>query len=131
GMSQRRRWLAPERGEGHFLIVLQSSGSVGGHDRLIMLVLLLHVAARQEQFRLQNQHYADVHALSIAETTPGSDYRIHIVVTAAGFEAIATAAPDGKQYDDSKCWSFGIDETGRRWSRSASGIDTTRQCWKT
>ncbi|MDP6437438.1 MAG: type IV pilin protein [Gammaproteobacteria bacterium] len=99
--------------------------------RIDAMGTLLHVAARQEQFRLQNQHYADVHALSIAETTPGSDYRIHIVVTAAGFEAIATAAPDGKQYDDSKCWSFGIDETGRRWSRSASGIDTTRQCWKT
>ncbi|HJP04940.1 MAG: type IV pilin protein [Gammaproteobacteria bacterium] len=91
---------------------------------------LLHIAARQEQFRLQDQRYANTETLGTTGNTSDGHYEMRVVVTTAGFEATATVDLNGKQHDDTECWSFGIDETGRRWSRSTDGTDTTTKCWR-
>ena len=98
--------------------------------------LLLQVAARQEQFRLQAMRYAagpELHAAAPAGlglTSTGSDYRLAANATDEGYQATATVQTGGAQADDTRCWLFGIDSSGRRWAANRAGADTTLQCWQ-
>ena len=97
--------------------------------------LLLHVANRQEQFRLQKQRYAITDELTARPPTglgilnPGEHYILTASASDQNFTAYAAVDSTGKQADDLECWLFGIDETGRRWSESQTGTITTTRCW--
>jgi Tfp pilus assembly protein PilE len=98
--------------------------------------LLMQVAMRQEQFRLQAMRYADGPELDAAPpvglgiTSSGSDYLLATIAAADGYQATATAQTSGAQADDTHCWLFGIDSSGRRWAANRAGADTTLQCWQ-
>ena len=57
--------------------------------------------------------------------------KIELETVDTGYTAIASVDVAGSQQRDERCWTFGIETTGRRWSHSRSGEDTTRYCWKT
>jgi type IV pilus assembly protein PilE len=100
------------------------------------VAMLMQIATRQEQFRLQQHYYASTKELTAA--SPGGlgilNTANRYILTAAagdhGFTAFATVNVKGTQADDQTCWLFGIDETGRRWSENNSGGITTTQCWR-
>ena len=98
--------------------------------------LLMQVAARQEQFRLQAMRYADGTELratppgGLGITSTGSDYLLASTITDDGYQATATVQAAGAQGDDTRCWLFGIDSSGRRWAANRAGADTTLQCWQ-
>ena len=98
--------------------------------------MLMHIATRQEQFRIQQHRYAATKELTIAP--PGglgilnTAERYILTVTASdhAFKALAIVNAKGTQADDQVCWLFGIDEAGRRWSESDTGEISTTQCWR-
>ena len=98
--------------------------------------LLMQVAARQEQFRIQAMRYADGPELrarppaGLGVTSVGSDYLLAAIATDDGYQATATVETTGAQADDTRCWLFGIDSSGRRWAANRAGGDTTLQCWQ-
>jgi type IV pilus assembly protein PilE len=106
---------------------------------------LLRVAAAQERFYLQNDHYATTAAELAAPPpgglgTPGTErglYELAIAAgnggAAAGYVATATASGTGAQRDDTGCRSFSIDQTGRRGARDAGGAESAGiidRCWR-
>jgi type IV pilus assembly protein PilE len=98
--------------------------------------LLMQLTVRQEQFRLQALRYARGAELSaappaglgITATSPG--YVLTTTATDDDFQGIASVQPDGPQADDTRCWLFGIDSSGRRWAENRSGTDTSDYCWQ-
>jgi prepilin-type N-terminal cleavage/methylation domain-containing protein len=98
--------------------------------------LLMQVATRQAQFHIQQGYYADTLTLTAAPPAglgidPGSSYSLEARITPFGYTAIASVDPRGPQKDDSQCWLFGMDETGRHWAENSAGDDTTPFCWRT
>lgn len=98
--------------------------------------LLMQVALRQAQFRIQHGIYADTPALTAAPPAgmgidPGSSYLLAARITPFGYTAVASVDPRGPQRNDSQCWLFGIDETGRHWAENRAGDDATAACWRT
>jgi type IV pilus assembly protein PilE len=88
---------------------------------------LLNLAAAQEKFYLQNNTYTDEltdappSGLGLASTTQMGLYTIEVDdADDEGFTATATAT--GPQAQDSRCATFGIDETGARTA-------TSTDCW--
>jgi type IV pilus assembly protein PilE len=98
--------------------------------------LLMQIAARQEQFRLQALRYANGAELGAAPPAGlgvdgnGSNYRLTTTATVNDFQATATVQTGGAQADDTYCWLFGIDSTGQRWAENRTGTDTSEQCWR-
>ena len=91
---------------------------------------LLHLAAAQEKFYLQNNTYAGNALIAVAPpaglglsaTTGGGRYTVAITAaTAAAFSATATAA--GAQAADTTCATFTINQAGARTATSAN-------CWR-
>jgi len=100
------------------------------------VAMLLQLANRQEQFRLQRQRYATTDELT---TKPPAGLGIvnmgkrYILTTTTGdqqFTAFARVDATGKQADDLECWLFGLDESGRRWSENSAGEISTTRCWR-
>jgi type IV pilus assembly protein PilE len=98
---------------------------------------LLHIAARQEQFRLQQRRYADADELWAAPPaglgisgTPDGHYRLVVSGSTAGFVASASVAADSFQYADTTCATFSLDHVGIRSATSVAGNDTTHECWR-
>jgi type IV pilus assembly protein PilE len=100
------------------------------------VAMLMQIATRQEQYRIQQHYYAATQELTSAP--PGGlgvvNTANRYILTAAasdhGFTAFATVNVKGTQADDQVCWLFGIDETGRRWSENNTGAITTARCWR-
>jgi type IV pilus assembly protein PilE len=100
------------------------------------VAMLMQIATRQEQFRIQQHRYAVSTELTAAP--PGglgifntaNRYILTIAASEHGFTAFATVNVNGTQADDQVCWLFGLDETGRRWSESSKGEISTTQCWR-
>ena len=98
--------------------------------------MLMHIATRQEQFRIQQHRYAATKELTIAPPgglgilNTGNHYILTAVANDHEFTALATVNTKSMQADDQICWLFGIDETGRRWSESYTGEISTTQCWR-
>jgi len=100
------------------------------------MALLMQVAARQEQFRLQALRYAD--GAELSATPPaglgingsGPNYLLATTATADDFQATATVQTGGPQADDTACWLFGIDSSGGRWAENRDGTNTSEQCWR-
>jgi prepilin-type N-terminal cleavage/methylation domain-containing protein len=98
---------------------------------------LLRLVARQEQFRLEHRRYALADELALAppaglgleSQTPRNFYRLALSSATAGYAATATVLSTGSQKRDLDCWVFGIEQNGRRWSRSRADTDTTNKCW--
>ena len=105
--------------------------------RLDATSALLHLAARQEQFRLQHLRYAINSELSLAppnglgiSNSPADHYRLAIQIDGQNFSATATVAADGHQATDRDCWVFSLDAQGQRGSVAADGRDTSALCWR-
>lgn len=99
---------------------------------------LTRLATRQEQFHLQQQRYARADELALPppaglglSASNSGHYTLATATVANGFNATATVMTDGVQHNDTQCWIFGIDATGRRWAETSEGADSTRLCWKT
>jgi len=100
------------------------------------VAMLMQIATRQEQFRIQQHRYAASKELTTAP--PGglgilntaNRYILTMTSSDHGFTAFATVNVNGTQADDLVCWLFGLDETGRRWSESNRGEISTTQCWR-
>ena len=97
--------------------------------------LLMQVATRQAQFRIQHGHYADTLTLTAAPPAglgidPGRNYRLEAHITPFGYTAVASVDPRGPQQHDNQCWLFGVDGTGRYWAENSAGDDTTAFCWR-
>ena len=98
--------------------------------------MLMQLATRQEQFRVQQQRYAGTDELAIRPPAGLGILNVserYILTATAGdheFTAAATVNAEGTQADDSECWLFGIDESGQRWSESITGDISTTQCWR-
>ena len=98
--------------------------------------MLMQLATRQEQFRVQQQRYAGTDELAIRPPAGLGILNVserYILTATAGdheFTAEATVNTDGTQADDAECWLFGIDESGQRWSESNTGDISTTQCWR-
>jgi len=87
---------------------------------------LMHLAANQEKFYLQNHTYStDLAALGFGSSaTENGRYVLEVVAAdQQGYTLLATA--DGGMSDDSDCLEFGLNEAG---SRTASP-DPRGQCW--
>jgi type IV pilus assembly protein PilE len=98
---------------------------------------LLHIAARQQQFRLQHRRYAGTEELHPPPPaglgisgTPDGHYRLSVATTAAGFIATAQVHDAGNQHDDATCATFSLDDVGMRTATSLAGHDTTDECWR-
>jgi type IV pilus assembly protein PilE len=98
---------------------------------------LTRLASKQEQFYLQQHRYASTAELALAppaglglSTTHTGYYELVSTLLTNGFSATAIVTSDGLQRDDTRCWLFGIDATGRRWAETDTGSDSTRHCWK-
>jgi len=100
------------------------------------MALLMQIAARQEQFRVQALRYAQGAELSAAPpaglglNASSAGYVLATTATANAFVATATAQAGGLQADDTYCWLFGIDSSGQRWAENRAGTDTSEQCWR-
>ena len=104
--------------------------------RTAATTLLMQVATRQAQFRIQHGNYADTAVLTAAPPAgmgidPGNSYLLTAQITPFGYTAVASVDPRGPQRDDSQCWLLGIDETGRHWAENRAGDDATTVCWRT
>ena len=112
-------------------------GYITSARRIDATASLLHIATRQEQFRLQNRRYASANELGLpppaglgVTETPDGHYQLAISATATGYVASATVTATGYQQDDARCEIFSLDETGLRTASSAEGNDTTDVCWR-
>jgi type IV pilus assembly protein PilE len=100
------------------------------------VAMLMHIATRQEQFRIQQHRYAATKELTTAPPAGLGIFNTgkHYILTAAAndheFTALAIVNAKSTQADDKICWLFGVDETGRRWSESSTGKISTTQCWR-
>ena len=100
------------------------------------MALLMQVAARQEQFRVQALRYAEGAELSAAPPSglgldvSNAGYLLATTATTNDFAATATVQAGGLQADDTDCWLFGIDSSGQRWAENRAGTDTSEQCWQ-
>lgn len=100
------------------------------------VAMLLQVANRQEQFRLQQQRYATTDELTamppagLGIVNMGERYTLTTTTGDQRFTAFARVDATGTQADDLDCWLFGIDESGRRWSENSAGQITTTRCWR-
>jgi type IV pilus assembly protein PilE len=104
--------------------------------RTAAIALLMQTAARQEQFRSEQQRYASNQELTLpppaglgAQRTT-ENYILNAAATASTFTLTATAATEGLQAADTGCRVFGVDETGRYWSTDSWGNDSTPTCWR-
>ena len=104
--------------------------------RTAATMILLHIANRQQQFRLQHKRYAGAEELTVAPpeglgvSNSNRHYRFDIKLVGDGFSAIAAARPDGLQADDYLCRSFMIDSSGRRLALDKNGNSKTERCWR-
>lgn len=97
---------------------------------------LATAAAEQEKFHLTHGRYGDrldasagddPPGLPVASRTPGGRYTLAVESADAwSFRLVATT---GSDRSDPACHRFGIDETGRRTARDATGADSTARCW--
>ncbi len=100
------------------------------------MTLLMQLTVRQEQFRLQAMRYARGAELSAAPptglgiTATGASYLLTTSATDNDFQATASVQPGGPQADDTRCWLFGVDSSGRRWAANRGGTDTSDYCWQ-
>jgi type IV pilus assembly protein PilE len=100
------------------------------------MALLMQVAARQEQFRVQALRYAQGAELSAAPpaglglNASSAGYVLATSATANDFAATATVQAGGLQADDTDCWLFGIDSSGQRWAENRAGTAASEQCWR-
>ncbi len=114
--------------------VLRSNLAVGKHT-------LFDIVSRQEQFFTDNKQYADSLAqLGYTTTTPyyidnqgayeatAADriYQITLGNTGGTTTYTATAIPQGRQLDETKCVNISITQLG---VKSASGPAGTEKCW--
>jgi len=100
------------------------------------VAMLLELANRQEQFRLQHQRYAATDELTAMPPAglgiPNNGER-YILTTSASdhtYTAFVTVDATGTKADDTQCWLFGMDESGKKWSENAAGEITTTLCWR-
>jgi type IV pilus assembly protein PilE len=101
---------------------------------------LLRVQQAQEKFFLSNNVYStklsDANkdgGLGIPATTDNGEF--YDVAFAAGgsataYTVVAKARAATKQTDDTRCAQFSIDQNGKRLASSATGTDTTTECWR-
>jgi type IV pilus assembly protein PilE len=100
------------------------------------MTVLMQLTVRQEQFRLQAMRYARDAELSAAPpaglgiTATGSSYLLTSTATDDEFRATASVQTGGPQADDTSCWLFGVDSSGRSWAEDLSGTDTSDYCWQ-
>ena len=102
---------------------------------------LLDLAGREERlFSTTNAYSATPTDLGYGPAgaafplTGGSGYyTVNVTVAAAGsppaFTLIATPVTGKGQEKDSPCASFSVTHTGKQSAASASGADTTANCW--
>jgi type IV pilus assembly protein PilE len=53
----------------------------------------------------------------------------HSTQTAPGYEIDATVAAGSTQVNDTQCWTFSVDNTGKQWAFTQAGVDNTPYCW--
>lgn len=101
---------------------------------------LVRVAVLQERFHFENGRYARAGELAAPPPaglgvggTERGYYRLRLRTPdgelSGGFAVEATADLEGPQARDEQCRILSVDSTGRRASESASGEDTTSECW--
>lgn len=101
---------------------------------------LMRIAVLQERFHFENGRYAAAGELAAAPPaglgvsgTERGYYRLRLQApdgaTANRFTAQAVADPDGPQARDEQCRNLALDSTGLRQAESATGEDTTSDCW--
>jgi len=124
------------------LAIVMNYGVAAWHEQIIKTrrsearALLMQIAARQEQFRLQALRYANGAELGAAPPAGlgingrGPYYLLATTATPNDFQATATVQTDGSQVADTYCWLFGIDSAGQRWAENRAGTDTSEQCWQ-
>jgi type IV pilus assembly protein PilE len=100
------------------------------------VALLMELANRQENFRIQQHRYAATKELTVMPPeglgiiNSNARYALTTIASAHEYTAFATVDTSGTQADDKKCWEFGVNEAGQRWSKSAAGDLTTTRCWR-
>lgn len=108
--------------------------------RLDATEALLRIAVLQERFHFDQGRYAGAAELAAAPPaglgmrgTGRGYYRLNVQTAgddpAAGYEASATADPQGAQAGDEQCRMFTLDSTGRRAAETAGGEDSSEACW--
>lgn len=134
------------------IVAILAASSIGGYreyvrraNRVDATSALLRLAAAQERFYLQNDHYATTAAELAAPPpgglgTPATDRGLYDLAIAAGtggaavaYTATATASPSASQRDDADCRTLSIDQTGRRGARDAGGSESAAiigRCWR-
>ena len=100
-------------------------------NRTDAMAALLHVAAAQEKFYLQNNTYADdIADLNLDTLSPNDNYDMEVTAgDAAGFVATATPSESGSQTHDAACTEFSINQLGVK-SATGSGDNPTEVCWR-
>lgn len=114
-------------------------------NRVDAMAALLRVAREQERFYLQNNRYATT-ATELAAPQPaglgipGTERGLYDVGIAAGdggetagYSAVAVARADGRQWSDTDCRAFTIDQSGRRLAATATGDvgpEVNERCWR-
>ena len=98
--------------------------AVAAHDRFLQrarrgeaLRAVFDIARLQERYIAEHGHYAAHMAqLGRGDVRGTDDYRLTIrpTIGRAGFVAVATAKPDGRQARDTECLTLSLDDTGRR-----------------
>ncbi len=134
------------------IVAILAGAAMAGYGQYILranrvdaITTLLRIGREQERFYLQNNRYAT----TTTELTqpqpgglgiPGTERGLYDIGLAAGdggatggFSAVAVARIDGRQWQDSDCRTYGIDQSGRRLAITATGStgpEVTERCWR-
>ncbi len=99
-------------------------------NRSDAMTALLHIAAAQEKFYMQNNTYTNdltASGLNVDTLSPNKHYAISVTgASANGFLAKANPADSGHQSDDTQCTEFRVNQDG---TKSASG-SAADKCWR-
>jgi len=94
---------------------------------------LNEVAAKMQQYYLDNKSYAGANGTPSVVGSNGSSsegyYTITIASDATTFTLTATPTTKGAQNADTTCATFTLNQLGTKASKNSSNADTTAQCW--